>query len=182
VRHLVELHGGEVRAESGGIGQGATFTVRLPLLQSGGDQLPPSAVAAPLRLPHPKPLSGLRIVVVDDQEEICDLFATILKQYGAEVRAVFSVFEALSAIEMEKPDLLIADIGMPEEDGYTLLRKVRALESERGGFLPAIALTAYASKEDGKRALAAGFQLHLPKPVEPDELVAAVASLAKPRG
>ncbi|WP_017715652.1 PAS domain-containing protein [Kamptonema formosum] len=182
VRHLVELHGGEVRAESGGIGQGATFTVRLPLLQSGGDLQPLSLEPPPLRPPNPKPLSGLRIVVVDDEAEICDLFAAILEQHGAEVRAVLSAADALSAIKKVKPDLLIADIAMPGEDGYTLLRKLRALESERGGFVPAIALTAYASKEDGKRALATGFQLHLPKPAEPDELVAAVASLAKPNG
>ncbi|HEY9729358.1 MAG TPA: PAS domain S-box protein, partial [Chroococcales cyanobacterium] len=172
VRHLVELHGGTVQAESPGEGQGATFAVRLPLIaiakEITQDDTPPIATSR---------LNRLQILVVDDVADMRELLATILEHYGATVRVAASAAEALIAIEQFKPDLLISDIGMSDIDGYMLLRQVRQLPPERGGLVPAIALTAYASEFDYQQALTAGFQKHIPKPVEPEELVKAITAL-----
>ncbi|WP_414573689.1 PAS domain S-box protein [Nostoc sp. CCY 9925] len=176
VRHLVELHGGTIHVESPGEQQGATFTVKLPLLKSS--PLPPSA---PLPLcPCAPPLLSLldvRVLVVDDQVDIREFVTTVLQQYQAEVRAVGSVQEALQVIREWKPDVLVSDIGMPQEDGYSLIRKLRSQPPEQGGNIPAAALTAYARVEDRMQAIQEGYQLHLPKPVEPAELATVVASL-----
>jgi CheY-like chemotaxis protein len=123
-------------------------------------------------------LNGLRLLIVDDEADTRDLLTALLTQHGAEVRVCASSGEALALVEQWQPDVLIADIGMPDEDGYTLLRKIRALPPERGGHIPAAALTAFARSEDRVRALAAGFQMHIPKPVEIAELVMVIASLA----
>ncbi|HYE63950.1 MAG TPA: ATP-binding protein [Pyrinomonadaceae bacterium] len=185
VRHLVELHGGTVQAKSLGEGQGATFTVKLPLmiardkgfLARDGERRHPTAEGGSL-LPCPPVLDGLRVLVVDDEADARSLVTTILEQCGAEVMTAASAFEALELLEKSRPDVLVSDIGMPEMDGYALIRKVRALPAERGGRTPAVALTAYARTEDRVRILSTGYQMHVAKPVEPTELAAAVASLA----
>jgi PAS domain S-box-containing protein len=184
VRHLVELHGGSVRAESDGQGTGATFTVRLPLL------LPQERLAKPSEEPalplstvkvseERTPWTGLRVLVVDDEPDARELFSIMLKRCGAEVAVAASAGEALECLESWKPAVLIADIGMEGEDGYALIRKVRALPKERGGEIPAMALTAYARTEDRLRALSAGYHVHLAKPVDRSELAAAVESLVQ---
>jgi signal transduction histidine kinase len=175
VRHLVELHGGTVRVDSGGTGQGATFSVRLPGLQVQPSSLnqPSSIATQPMGS-----LSGLRVIAVDDDADSLALVTFILEQAGAEVTAVTSAVEALNALRQVKPDLLVSDLGMPDRDGFSLIRQIRALPAERGGRIPAIALTAYAKEEDRRQALLSGFQTHIPKPVSPEELVAVVANLA----
>lgn len=182
VRHLVELHGGTVRAESPGIGQGATFIVNLPMKvvatkTSEAKQLlsTPDTQVVENDLPN---LAGLRVLVVDDEPDACQLLSTVLKQHEAQVIAVSSASEALVALQKFQPDVLVSDIGMPQEDGYSLIRKIRALPGEKGGRTPAVALTAYARAEDRIKALNAGFQLHVAKPVNPTELAAVVANLA----
>jgi len=187
VRHLVELHGGTVKAESPGEGQGATFIVQLPLLE--GDRDPDLLTEKPGNVSIGESassldgssgmlLQGVRVLVVDDEADARELLTTLLGQYGAEVIAVTSASEALEALHRLKPNVLVSDIGMPEEDGYTLIRQIRMLKAEQGGRIPAVALTAYARTEDRTQALLAGFQLHVPKPVNPDELAVVVANLA----
>jgi signal transduction histidine kinase/ActR/RegA family two-component response regulator len=175
VRHLVELHGGTVRAESQGEGQGATFIVQLPLLEEVRNE----QVKSEDLENSPLTLDGLRLLVVDDNADARDLYQSLLEEYGAEVTAVASAREGIAALERLQPDVLVSDIGMPNEDGYTLIRQVRALKSERGSQVPAVALTAYAREEDQQAALLAGFQKYLAKPVEPTELVEAIANLAR---
>jgi CheY-like chemotaxis protein len=187
VRHLVELHGGTVQVDSPGVGQGATFTVSLPLMavyQNIGDlSCTPAAVnGSEICCETPPTLDGLQVLVVDDEADARELLSTVLKECGAEVKAVASAGEAIAAIEQLQPDVLLSDIGMPGEDGYALIRRVRAIAAQQGKQIPAAALTAYAREEDQKQALSAGFQLHVPKPVNPAELAAVVASLAKQNG
>jgi signal transduction histidine kinase len=177
VRHLVELHGGTVAVASPGEGRGATFTVRLPA-QGTAPDLPRHEPAAAGGAGERPRLDGLHVLVVDDEADARELTARMLGGAGARVTAAASAAAALGALEGELPDVLVVDLGMPGEDGYALLRQVRALPAARGGALPAAALTAYARAEDRARALAAGFQIHLAKPVDPPELVAAVAGLA----
>ncbi len=184
VRQLVELHGGTVHAESPGEGQGATFTVKLPLMAIGPKAIEPERVhpAAGGSVPFdcsPR-LDGLRILIVDDDADIRALLIYTLEVCGAEVMAAASADEAISVLTASSTpmDILISDIGMPDEDGYALLRRVRALEPENGGRIPAIALTAYARTQDRRAALLAGFQSHVAKPVEPAELIAVIANLA----
>lgn len=175
VRHLVELHGGTVQAASPGSGQGATFTVQLPLLT-----IPQSSISKEQMCANDKSsnlLNGLRVLVVDDDKDACELLTFILEQHGAEVKAVAEVAEAFEVLVQAEPHILVSDLGMPEEDGYSLIRKVRTLPSDRGGRIPAIALTAYAKEEDRRRALLSGFQTHIPKPIEPEELLIVVANL-----
>ncbi len=183
VRHLVELHGGTVKAESAGENQGATFTIALPLSAQKPESEPESEPelhlpAVEAELARLADLSGLRVLVVDDEADSLEFLDVSLSRCGAEVRAVTSAAEALGLLEVFRPDVLVSDIGMPHEDGYTLMRKVRALGPEHGGAIPAAAVTAYARTEDRMRALLAGFQTHIAKPVEPAELAAVVASLA----
>jgi CheY-like chemotaxis protein len=184
-RHLVELHGGTVSAASSGKGQGATFAVTLPLakLQKkssdvGRDCLADSGDNSQSRVPSPDRLRDLRVLVVDDDPDARDLFSLTLTINGAEVRDCASAAEALQTLDEWRPDVLVSDIGMPVEDGYELIRKVREREPERGGLIPAVALTAYARAEDARRALKEGYHAHVAKPVEPTELVRVVASLA----
>ena len=178
VRYLTELHGGTVEAESPGEGLGATFTVLLPISKNRGGETP-DRVGTPSAAAGAFPLSNLRILVVDDEADMRELTVTILNQTGAETKAAASVVEALQAVDEFKPDILISDIGMPEMDGYELVRQIRRLSPERGGQTPAIALTAYAGEVDQQQALAAGFQQHLAKPIEPEVLVRAIATLVK---
>ena len=182
VRHLVELHGGTAWAESGGVDQGARFTVRLPSMIDITEEIvtelsPPQPVAIPSQERQQLSLNGLRVLVVDDEFDARALLTTMLERSGAQVLSVSSTREALHSMETWKPDLLIADIGMPVEDGYSLIRKVRALPRDRGGQTPALALTAYARAEDKIRALAEGYQVHLAKPVDRLELATIVGGL-----
>jgi CheY-like chemotaxis protein len=183
VRQLVDLHGGSVSVHSEGEGKGATFTITLPFVGVVGDQKEaepaqpvPSDEVIPFEgLPS---LQGIRVLVVDDEADTRELICEVLKECGSEVIMSRSVAEALEALEQHKPDILISDLGMPDEDGYSLISKIRALPAERGGQIPAAALTAYARAEDRMRVLRSGFQFHLPKPVDSAELVTVVASLA----
>jgi PAS domain S-box-containing protein len=184
VRHLVELHGGTVQAESVGEGQGTTITVKLPLItvyqnEAHGERRHPSALDALPALECPERLDHLRVLVVDDEADTRGLLEMALSKCGASVTLAGSVAEALAAIEQARPEILISDIGMAGEDGYELIRKVRALTAAQGGKIPAIALTAYARTEDRLRALRSGYQMHVPKPVELTELITVVASLVQ---
>jgi signal transduction histidine kinase/ActR/RegA family two-component response regulator len=183
VRHLVELHGGRVEAQSAGRGQGATFRVVLPLLGTRGSAVGAGPAGADARAPRGRSavlpsLDGLRVLVVDDEKDSRDVIIAILEQRGARTIEAASVEEALARLGEERPDVLVSDIGLPDEDGYSLMRRIRALPRDRGGAIPAAALTAYARTEDRMQALLAGFQIHVPKPVQPAELIAVVSSLA----
>jgi PAS domain S-box-containing protein len=176
-RHLVELHGGTVEVHSEGEGQGATFRVRLPVaVEAAPAEVQAVGPAAPVTA-APR-LSGVRVLVVEDEADTRELMRTVLGQLGADVRLAGSAREALEAIDDQTPDVLLSDIEMPEIDGYALMRTVRERAPDKGGLVPAAALTAYARSEDRLRALRAGYQVHLAKPVEPAELAAVVASLA----
>ncbi|BAZ66642.1 MAG: response regulator [Pelatocladus maniniholoensis HA4357-MV3] len=215
VRYLVEMHGGSVHADSPGLGQGATFTIKLPLLkrhEQANDNtvtegcvnqecattskaeenfkkvstVPPkwklkpteqtTKIASSKGLTESS-LNGLQVLIVDDDTDTREYVATVLQDSGAEVTAVSSVQLALLAIAKSLPDILISDISMPEEDGYSLIRKIRKMQPEQGGNLPAIALTAYARSQDCQQALDAGFQMYVTKPVEPNQLINSVAKL-----
>jgi PAS domain S-box-containing protein len=188
VRHLTELHGGTVAAESPGEGQGATFIVRLPLavMRQGRSKLDqPQALrfhqsrAEDMPTDFGEDLAGVRVLVVDDEADARDLLTVMLQQYGAQVRAAGSTTTALEILKAWLPDVLVSDIGMPGQDGYALIRDVRTLSLEQGGDIPAIALTAYARSEDRLKALRSGFHVHVAKPVEPTELSATIAGLVR---
>jgi PAS domain S-box-containing protein len=184
VRHLVELHGGNVSATSEGEGQGATFTVRLPIspiyrLDASGERVHPAARDLLPANDTSERLNGLRILVVDDEPDTRDLLREGLEYCGANVRVAGSAAEAVDAIVAEVPDVLISDIGMPGIDGYDLIRQIRELPAEAGGKVAAVALTAYTRVEDRLQALRAGYDMHVPKPVELTELVAVAASVAR---
>ena len=172
VKYLTELHGGTVWAESPGEGQGATFTVRLPLITDPTE----SRIESESDLPEID-LTGVNILAIDDEADMRDLVSFILEQSGASVRVAASATEGLLMLNELLPDLLICDLGMPAFDGYSLMRYIRSKSNEEGGDIPAIALTAYAGAGNQKKALAAGFQLHLSKPLEPQKLVNAIAQL-----
>ena len=189
VRHLIELHGGSVKAYSPGEGQGSTFSLQLPvLIVHGSGRLAVNAEEANVANAEQQldfgsfpSLEGLMILVVDDESDARELMTIILEERNARVTTVASAAEAYETLEWLKPDLIISDIGMPGEDGYSLIRNVRLKEArEKQGWKPAIALTAHARVEDRLRALSAGFQAHVAKPVEPAELVAVIASLLRP--
>jgi PAS domain S-box-containing protein len=179
VRHLVELHGGTVKAESDGEGKGATFTVSLPIISVRYPGYTPASTTAgpPTDLKLQDWLEHVRVLIVDDEQDARELISLVLQKYGAETDLAKSAGEALAKIQSWRPDVLLADVGMPGEDGYSLIRRVRALGYDRGGATPAVALTAYARAEDRTRALSAGFDMHLAKPVEPVELASIIAKL-----
>ncbi|HEY9627052.1 MAG TPA: PAS domain-containing protein [Coleofasciculaceae cyanobacterium] len=178
VQYLTELHGGTVKAESAGEGLGATFTVLLPSSRNAAGETSDQVGASKAEVGMFS-LNHVRILVVDDEADMRDLTFTILQQTGAKTQVVASAIEALNVLDSFKPDLLISDIGMAEIDGYELMRQVRSLPPERGGQIPAIALTAYAGEIDQQQALAAGFQRHLAKPIEPAILVQTIVALLK---
>ena len=181
VRHLIELHGGTVHAHSEGEGLGATFMVKLPIVSIQWHSCDREAISqtetnvSELFSTH---LDGLQVLVVDDDYDSLLFVGTVLEECGAKVIRASSSTQAIELIKKCKPDVLVSDIGMPEEDGYSLIRKVRALTAQEGGRIPAAALTAYARAEDRTRSLLEGFQIHISKPIEPSELVAVVANLA----
>lgn len=180
VKHLVEMHGGRVEALSGGPGQGATFVVELAIATASTKEafnLPHTSPEAPCNGLAGKDLEGVRVLLVDDEHDAIELLRRVLRDCGAIVDAVRSVEDAVDAIPRFRPHVLVSDIGMPDQDGYELIRRVRSA-GWTPAELPAAALTAFVRPEDRRRALLAGFQTHLAKPVEPAELVAAVASLA----
>jgi CheY-like chemotaxis protein len=183
VRHLVELHGGEVHAESEGENKGATFTVILPVANE--TQISPAKDSdngfnlnlTTGELRSNTDLTGLRLLLVDDEPDTLEVLRTALTEFGATVRTAVSSADALETFLVWKPNVLVSDLAMPHEDGFSLIRKIRGLQPEQGNDVPAIALTAYAREEDRLRALDAGFQTHIPKPTVPDELAAEVKKL-----
>ncbi|MEA5578343.1 chemotaxis protein CheB [Anabaena sp. UHCC 0451] len=187
VRHLVELHGGTVAVASLGKDQGATFTVRLPLqtnLQESDiaitqELFTPSSASPDSPDSYPS-LAGVRVLIVDDEPDLRQLFEIVLEDLGVQVTQATSAQEALSLLKANPGgyDVLLSDIGLPEEDGYALIRKIRALSAEEGGQIPAVAITGYAGDAEQAESVAAGFQLHIKKPIEPDQLVKVVAALA----
>jgi two-component system CheB/CheR fusion protein len=178
VRHLVEVHGGEVHAESAGEGKGSTFRVTLPV--GSGRTL----AAAPATRVATADIAGVRVLLVEDDDDTREACATMLGQLGADVRAAPSAAAGLAMLEGFRPQVILSDIAMPGEDGYDFIRSVRRLDPERGGGVPAAALTALAGEADRRRALEAGFQMHIAKPVDSSRLATAVATLAawKPAG
>jgi PAS domain S-box-containing protein len=178
VRHLVEMHGGTVQAESPGEGLGATFILTLPLASARAANEAGEIEQAATGERVSASLEGLHVLIVDDEPDTCEMLKTMLEGNAAKVTTAMSAREALAAIESRGPDILISDIAMPNEDGYDLIRKLRLKETEQGTHLPAIALTAYAREEDRARSLAQGYQAFLTKPVEPSELVSLVAHVA----
>ena len=180
VKHLVQMHNGRVQVHSDGQNHGAVFSVEFPLASASSTPVSPNGSSKEAELDPVPPgfsriLEGLRIVVVDDEADARELLRAILTRCGGEVNCCESAAEAMKAIREWKPDLLVSDIGMPNEDGYSLIKKVRKLRSKRSK-LPAVALTAYATKEDKSRALETGFQMHVAKPIEPETLVMSIAS------
>jgi signal transduction histidine kinase/CheY-like chemotaxis protein len=182
VRHLVELHGGTVRAASAGVGRGASFTMSIPLGLAGGLDRS-RQMTGMFDAPHgPMPaLEGAQVLIVEDDTGTRNSLAVLLETLGAKVSAAASVAEAWAVLGTEKPDVLISDIAMPGEDGYELIRRLRASEGAGGAKIPAIALTACASDEDRSKSLASGFDVYLAKPVEPEQLIRAVTSVVKGR-
>jgi signal transduction histidine kinase len=178
VRHLVELHGGTITAASDGRGQGATFTVTLPIAPARANEIVMIHSQEEIHLAGLPSLAGIRVLVVDNEADARALIAAVLERWGAEVATVASVAEAMERIQHARPDVLLSDIAMPGEDGYDLIRQVRALDVGAEAPLPAAALTAFANANDRARALLAGYQAHLPKPIEAAELGAVVAALA----
>jgi CheY-like chemotaxis protein/two-component sensor histidine kinase len=178
VRQLVEMHGGNVRAKSPGEGQGATFSIELPIsiAHAGAHRRTPNPPDDAGGALASAPLDGVRVLVVDDEPDARELARQILGLARATVKTAGSAAEALEQLAAERPDVLVSDIGMPVADGYELIRRVREL-GWNGKQLPAVALTAFARPEDRRRALLAGFQTHVSKPVDPDELIAIVATL-----
>jgi hypothetical protein len=187
VKQVVELHGGAIRANSPGRGHGATFVVSLPLTILHAETAPqpprrhPTAAAEPMTVDGGVQIAGVRVLIVDDEADARALLRRVFEEREAVVSTAATATEALSLLQAELPDVLISDIGMPDEDGYSLIRRVRALPAQSGGRTPAIALTAYARAEDRVRAVVAGFQHHLSKPIEPVELIVTVASLVEAR-
>jgi CheY-like chemotaxis protein/two-component sensor histidine kinase len=191
VRHIVEAHGGSVEAHSPGENQGSVFTAKLPLMATRSVEIAPQKAeervyAASndagsrlgIQFECPDELQNLHILVVDDDDDARRLVKTVLESCQAKVTITTNAAQALVTLQSVRPDVLISDLGMPGEDGYSLIRKVRALPPEQGGRTPAAALTAYARVEDRLQVLRSGFQMHLPKPIDPAELVAVVATLA----
>ncbi|MGH7907294.1 MAG: response regulator, partial [Candidatus Binataceae bacterium] len=188
-RHLVEMHGGTIGAESPGRGQGARFTIVLPLRdrvapvpQASGTAASETSAesadgAAAGRDVHA--FDGLVVMIVDDDVDGRESLAALLAHFGARVITTGSAAETLAALQRIKPDLMVADIGLPDEDGYSLLRKVRALSPERGGRVPAVALTGFSREQDRRLAESAGFQRHLSKPLNIDELLSTLTSLVE---
>jgi len=180
-RHLVELHGGTITAESEGLGQGSVFSVDLPLATERRDPARAEERRREVERRRSRSgvirLDGVHVMLVEDDDDSRKLLGTMLKRHGARVTSTKSAAEALEAVANEAPDVLISDIGMPDQDGYQLIRSLRALPAEKGGKIPAIALTGYASRKDRERALSSGYHQHMAKPIEQADLINAIAAL-----
>ena len=182
VRHLVEMHGGTISVHSDGKGLGATFTATFPVKSAAVEdaaRLAGRSAALPdaeFNAPNVR-LDGVKVLIVDDEPDACEILEILLEQYGATVITANSSAEALDTLGREIPDVIVSDIAMPDEDGYSLIRKLRSLPKDKGGEIPAIALTAFASRADSKKALAAGFQSHVPKPLDQNTFITVLASL-----
>jgi CheY-like chemotaxis protein len=174
---VVDLHGGTVRAESAGEGYGTTVMIELPLAEATAETPPPDAGAAPA-----PPLRSVQVLVVDDDRDALDMLARLLSDAGAAVRTASSATEAVTLLRWIQPDVLVSDLAMPDEDGYSLIRTVRASERGTGRDIPAVALTAYVRVQDRARAVAAGFNMFVEKPVDPDELISVIAGIVESRG
>jgi CheY-like chemotaxis protein len=183
VKHLLELHGGTVRAESAGEGQGATFTVRLPSgsFEAAGSHERRGALADVVA-PKSDALDGIRFMLVEDEKDTRDFLCRLLASYGGEVVAAASASEALELLPSARADFLISDIGLPDVDGYELMQRIRRMDGDSAAGIPAIALTAYARGQDRLLAFRAGYQAHIAKPIDPTELVAAIVDLAQVSG
>jgi CheY-like chemotaxis protein len=182
VKSITEMHGGTVSASSAGEGSGASFTVSLPLASVRGEAAGAAKEARAKQAaprPCPRELDGLKVLVVDDDADACEMIRAAFEHCRSRVKTSVSAAEALALIQDWRPDILVADISMPEMDGYQLIRRVRSFGAQAGGSLPAVALTAMARVEDRVKALSAGYQMHVAKPVEPDELREVVASLVR---
>jgi CheY-like chemotaxis protein len=181
VKKLAELHGGTVSAKSAGANQGATFTVSLPItpIRRIEEQLHPTAFMPPNVVGDQVQLAGIKVLVVDDDPDARELIKRVLHQFEAEVTTAACAERGLELLRTQKPDIILSDIGMPDKDGYQFIREVRKLSVDEGGSTPAIALTAFARSEDRTRAMIAGYQVHVAKPIEPQELVATVGSLTR---
>lgn len=183
-RHLVEMHGGTIEVQSKGKDHGSTFRLRLPLAplevtKESTDRLEKATVYEEISKSTAAPkLSGVRVLAIDDAYDTRDLLRTVLEQYGADVATASSSLQGFEVLMGWKPDVIVCDIGMPEEDGYSFIKRVRKLEPQRGGRTPAVALTGYVRVEDRMRALEAGYQMFVPKPVEASELGTAIETLA----
>jgi signal transduction histidine kinase len=175
VRHLVELHGGTVSAQSDGVGKGAMFSATFPLL---ADRTAPVAQVQEISAADGYSLDGLRVLLVDDEPEARQIISTVITRTGAEVKTCNSAHEALAKLSEWKPDVILSDIAMPEQDGYSFIKQVRSLPRDKGGDTPAAALTAYARDIDRRQALAAGYQMHIAKPIGASQLVTMIARLA----
>jgi signal transduction histidine kinase/CheY-like chemotaxis protein len=180
-RHLVEIHGGTIKAESAGEGRGATFTIRLPVIEAAVKPATPFVDNRETGVPlvAPQLLSGVNVLLVDDDSDTLKLMTTALTRRHATVTAVSSAGEAIKAIRLRRPDVLVSDIAMPDEDGYGLIQRIRSLEAGESDSIPAVAITAYAKEEDREKALSSGFQIYLAKPVELTELISVVARAAR---
>jgi hypothetical protein len=178
-QRLAYLHGGRIEAASPGEGKGATFTLLLPVILAGsdGDERPADAAAGDASEARLSRLAGLRVLVVDDHADGREIAERVLRDAGADVASAMDAASAMSLVDARTFDVLVCDIAMPDEDGYSLIRKLRSRTDAEGGRIPAVALTAYARGEDRKRSLLAGFQGHIAKPAEPTELLALIGSL-----
>jgi CheY-like chemotaxis protein len=182
VKHLVELHGGSVNAESRGEGKGAVFTVTLPCANAlAATQAAASATTVTHIQQDVANLTGIRVLLIDDVLDVRDAMSAMLQSFGAEVTAAASVAEGLAALSRFKPDVVFCDIGIPGEDGFSFVRRLRALKPDQGGKTPVAALSAYAGPEHAKRSLEAGFDLHLSKPADAEDLARVVLQLASRR-
>src|SRR4029079_5000347 len=181
VWHLVEMHGGNVSAHSEGRDQGTSFIVRLPVSKTAVENIPSTAVALETSQngQSGSPLTGLRILIVEDDDDSRDMLATILKFHGADVLTAENVPDGFETFRSTRPDILISDVGLPEKDGYDLIRHIRSLPKDEGGQTPAIALTGYAGMNDQLQALRAGYQEHLAKPIDTEKLISAIVDLSK---
>jgi len=183
VHHIVELHDGRITANSAGLGQGSTFSVTLPVREMPAPQIQTRRATPPPGRSEPTvgagTLHGVKVLLVDDEADSRDFLTQVLGSAGGEVISAASCAEAIDIFARSPPDVLLSDIGLPGEDGYSLIHAIRALPHDKGGRVPAAALTAYTRPEDASRALEAGFDLHVPKPIEPFEVIGVVADLAQ---